>query len=320
METDPRLVTETNEKIVEGVQMFNSVCATVIGLSIHSYILYRISKNYSTLNSYQHLIVVQSVISLVSVAIRFIANQRTTLYEQNVLFLPFLSIGEVVETITLSILIFLDSLDMFLIITLNIHRVLLFMKPNWVRKFYVLFVPFACAYSITRSLSMALLMDVVVELVLQASLVVMLIVATICCYIRIRKHFRIRTGYTETVKRMQGRLSTSIVLQAVLYSILVVAWAFAPVFIIITIAILGISLAAQIVVVCYSLILLTLFRWYPVATGLLILYSIRGFLTPKAKPATGDGQRKITIASLQPLKGIPRNDYGRLSLGQSTTK
>ncbi|VDL66313.1 unnamed protein product [Nippostrongylus brasiliensis] len=128
METDPRLVTETNEKIVEGVQMFNSVCATVIGLSIHSYILYRISKNFSTLNSYQHLIVVQSVISLVSVAVRFVANQRTTLYEQNVLFLPFLSIGEAVKTITLSILIFLDSLDMFLIITLNIHRVLLFMN------------------------------------------------------------------------------------------------------------------------------------------------------------------------------------------------
>ncbi|WKX99888.1 hypothetical protein Q1695_014622 [Nippostrongylus brasiliensis] len=158
------LVTEENEKIVEAIQIFNSVSSSICGLSIHVYIMYRISRNYSALTHYQNLIVIQSVISLLSVVVLFIANQ-----------------GAIYCVLVASVLI---------------------------------------GYPI------ALLLN----------------------------------------------------------------------------SLAGDAFTRDVITLCYSLIVLTLFRWYTVATGLLTLYSIRGFLNQKAT----DSQRRITISSLQPFSGKTR--------------
>ncbi|KAK6741874.1 hypothetical protein RB195_009627 [Necator americanus] len=47
------------------------------------------------------------------------------------------------------------------------------------------------------------------------------VVVSIVCHVLIRNHFRKVGGFTEKVKRMQTRLSTSIYLQGVIHSVLV---------------------------------------------------------------------------------------------------
>lgn len=61
--------------VIDIIQVSSSVAASVCGLSIHSYILFRIFTNYLTLTQYQNLIVVQSGTGIVSCLMQLFANR-----------------------------------------------------------------------------------------------------------------------------------------------------------------------------------------------------------------------------------------------------
>ncbi|KAK6059525.1 hypothetical protein COOONC_02845 [Cooperia oncophora] len=105
-------------------------------------------------------------------------------------------------------------MEQFLIMVFNIHRVLIFLRPHWIKKFYVVFTPvvaiYAIAYGIAKSLSMDLM-----ESIMGLLFVPSILVTSVVCFVLIRRHFRTNSGYTEKVKQMQTRLSTSLCLEAI---------------------------------------------------------------------------------------------------------
>uniref|UniRef100_A0A0N4W864 Sugar transporter SWEET1 n=1 Tax=Haemonchus placei TaxID=6290 RepID=A0A0N4W864_HAEPC len=96
-------IVQFNKMDVEMVQTINSVLASICGLTLHCYILYKLLRNHSSLSQYQNLIVVQSAVGAVYAVVQLIANEvrMTTLF------------GET---------------SFFLVMIFNIHRVLMLVR------------------------------------------------------------------------------------------------------------------------------------------------------------------------------------------------
>ncbi|CAJ0599220.1 unnamed protein product [Cylicocyclus nassatus] len=143
--------------------------------------------------------------------------------------------------------------------------------------FYVSFIPITLVYSTCYGASTSGLFLVgLVGPLLEVALVPIVIVISVVCYKLIRSYFRRVVGYTEKVRRMQTRLSTSIYLQGVFHSILALF----------TVTIIPVALLLQAfdreekvtfaVVLAYKVIIYLVIRWYTAVTGALMIWSIRG--------------------------------------------
>ncbi|EYC12567.1 hypothetical protein Y032_0046g1304 [Ancylostoma ceylanicum] len=171
-----------------------------------------------------------------------------------------------------------ESVEEFLIIIFNIHRVLIFLRQQWIKKFYIGFTPFALAYTICYGVLMTKSSEKELpESIMEILLVPLIVAVSMICYALISRHFRRVIGYTEKVKQMQARLSTSIYLQGVIHSVLGVVIA-----LVIPLNLLVAELTDDEGVIFrfalfYGLFILVIFRWYSAMTGALMLWSVRGF-------------------------------------------
>ncbi|EYC12562.1 hypothetical protein Y032_0046g1303 [Ancylostoma ceylanicum] len=206
--------TDTGANIFYGVQTFNSIASTACGLTIHGYILYKMLKKNSTLSQYQDLIVLQSIVGLISIISRLILNQIVTVDGSTSIFFPFIDFHPILQKAIIFLVTTSESAEEFLIIAFNIHRVLIFLRPYWIKKFYICFTPLAISYSTCYGvLMMKATEKQLLETLMEMLLVPVIIVVSIVCYVLITRYFRSVSGYTEKVKQMQARLSTSIYLQ-----------------------------------------------------------------------------------------------------------
>ncbi|KAL6727810.1 hypothetical protein Aduo_009654 [Ancylostoma duodenale] len=268
---------DTNAKAFYAVQVANSLVSTVCGASVHGYILYRILKKVSSLNQYQNLIILQSTVGLLSIISRLVLNQSVSLDGEDHLFFPFLDFHPILQKTTFFLVSTSESVEEFLIIIFNVHRVLIFLRSYWINKFYVGFVPFALAYAICYGVLMTKSSEKQLpESIMEILLVPLIVVVSMVCYALINRHFRRVSGYTEKVKQMQARLSTSLYLQGVIHSVLGIIVA-----LVIPLHLLVAKMTDDEEIMFrfslfYGLFILVIFRWYSAVTGALMLWSVRG--------------------------------------------
>ncbi|WKX99889.1 hypothetical protein Q1695_014623 [Nippostrongylus brasiliensis] len=245
-----------DEAIVENVQIASSIVASVLGLLIHGYILYRFFYHRSSLTNYQNLIVVQSIIASICIVVLLVANQRATLYGRVILFFPFMPFDATAGLYFSGFIAAAQTFEEFLVIIFNIHRVLIFMRPNWLRKFYWFFTPVVFGYSILIGvLVIQLRQTPLVASLLPSVLVVVITITSIVCYLLISRHFRSNAGYTRNVRQMQTRFSFSILIQGVIHCFMgICIMLIVPIDLFLKFIIGKHEDAMQIVSLCYSLV------------------------------------------------------------------
>ncbi|KAK6042413.1 hypothetical protein COOONC_20082 [Cooperia oncophora] len=182
------IATPQKEAIVEWVQVSNTITSSICGIAIHSYILYSVTKCYTSLSQYMSLIAIQSAVGVLLNLAQLIGNERYTLSGVRLISFPFLPFGLVTKKIVFFSIAALYALEQFLIMIFNIHRVLMFLSN------------LICLH----------LRIELVGAVMQAILVPAALIISIVCYILINRYFRSNSGHTTKVKQMQARFSTSI--------------------------------------------------------------------------------------------------------------
>ncbi|KAL6727809.1 hypothetical protein Aduo_009653 [Ancylostoma duodenale] len=265
------LFTDPNTRIFYGVQTFNSVASTVCGVSIHSYILYKMLKRNTSLSQYQDLIVLQSIFGLLSIRFAIVTVDAGTS-----LFFPFIVFHPILQKAILFLVSTSESIEEFLIIAFNIHRVLIFLRPLWIKKFYICFTPLATCYATCYGVLMARASERQLLETLMDILLVPVIIVSVVCYVLITRYFRSVSGYTERVKQMQTRLSTSIYLQGAIHCVLAVAALVIPLSFLATEITDGEGVMFRLALF-YTLLVQIMLRWYSAVMGALMLWSVRGF-------------------------------------------
>ncbi|KAL6727811.1 hypothetical protein Aduo_009655 [Ancylostoma duodenale] len=115
------------------------------------------------------------------------------------------------------------------------------------------------------------------ETLMEILLVPVIIVVSVVCYVLITRYFRSVSGYTEKVKQMQARFSTSIYLQGVIHCVLAVAIALlVPLSLFVTAMTDDYGVIFRFALF-YELFVQMMMRWYSTVMGALMLWSVRGF-------------------------------------------
>ncbi|CAJ0598039.1 unnamed protein product [Cylicocyclus nassatus] len=102
------------------------------------------------------------------------------------------------------------------------------------------------------------------------------------CYAILRKHFAMN-AFSEKVRKLQTKLSKGILMQILIHAVILALMSLvSPVMLLFDLVIESME-TKRVVFGVYILIVCLIFSWYPVATGLIIRWSIMGFLTKKKK-------------------------------------
>ncbi|XGW17299.1 hypothetical protein V3C99_002142 [Haemonchus contortus] len=175
----------------------------------------------------------------------------------------------------------LYSLEQFLVMIFNIHRVLMLARDKWITKFYIILTPIALAYSAVfgaAKMSSMNRLETAMRLLFVPSI---LIISTVC-YVYIRRFFRSNRGFSPKVKQMQARFSTSIFLEGAIHGVLVLSvLLLVPLNFLVATITNGDWKKATTFSLIYMIIVMLLFRWYSFVIGALTLWSIFGFLKQK---------------------------------------
>ncbi|KAL6727814.1 hypothetical protein Aduo_009658 [Ancylostoma duodenale] len=146
-------------------------------------------------------------------------------------------------------------------------------RPHWIKKFYICFTPLATCYATCYGVLMIIATEKqLLETLMEILLVPVIIAVSVVCYVLITRYFRSVSGYTEKVKQMQARLSTSICLQGVIHCVLAVAIALLVPFSLLVTAITNDEGVMFTFALFYSLFMQIMFRWYTTVMGALMLW------------------------------------------------
>ncbi|KAL6727821.1 hypothetical protein Aduo_009664 [Ancylostoma duodenale] len=266
------------EATSEVVQQVNTVIATMCSLMVHGYIILRIKSNYIVLNQYQNLLVAQSSTYFFASIFRLLVNRKVTLDGEEFRGYSFFQAPAAVGFILLSILDVAEPSESIMLAVFNVHRVLLFVRPSLIKCFYIVTVPVAIAYVFCFAYIDAFYPDCTRYMLLCFTFVISCVI--IICYVIVRRYFALN-HCSVRVRKMQNKLSNGMLIQIVIHICALGLIGLRRPLIAVYGAIFGADETARnnfsglYIVIAYLVII-----WYPFMTGLLIRWSISGFLRP----------------------------------------
>ncbi|WKX99897.1 hypothetical protein Q1695_014626 [Nippostrongylus brasiliensis] len=258
------------EATVDLMQHINTPIATACALFVHGFIIYRIRSNYSVLSQYQNLLIVQSSIYLVATTMRLVVNRNITLAGVEERGYPFLPLSRPVEFALVFFLDMIEPAESAVLAIFNVHRVLLFMRPTSLKLFYAIVIPLSLTYmEAVRYYSFAFFVSI--------SAIIF------ACYLILRQHFKTK-AYSARVKRLHSKLSYGIIAQALVHvGVILLVGLQNPVALLCTWIWRGNEADMDYASALYGVAVYLIFIWYPFVIGLLIRWSISGFLNaPRA--------------------------------------
>ncbi|WKX99891.1 hypothetical protein Q1695_014624 [Nippostrongylus brasiliensis] len=192
---------------------------------------------------------------------------------------PFIHNRLWVTTLFLCLLAIAESAEAIMLMVFNVHRALLFLRPNGIKLFYLVTTPLAVLY--VAALAATDILYVGISDFCSYGLFVIILVIVIVCYVVLRRHFR-RSNYSEKAKRLQNKLSNGLLLQIIVHIItLILVSAIGPGIVYLCVA-LSVDVKLIVTIVSsYMVIVYMMFAWYPVIIGFIIKWSISGFLTTR---------------------------------------
>ncbi|EYB85408.1 hypothetical protein Y032_0299g1793 [Ancylostoma ceylanicum] len=264
------------DKAVQTVQHVNTLVATIISLLVHGYIIRQILRKYSVLTQYQNLLVAQSSLYVVGTILRFCMNQTVTLDLELVIGYSFIPVAKWVEVAVEFSINLVEGAEGVVLVIFNVHRLLIFLRPHFIKPFYVVTIPTSLSFIIFDSYVDTFNPDLCPFL--SDGFYVAICGITIACYILLRRHFRSRV-YSDIVKRMQNKLSRSLLMQIFVHlSALALVDVVRPVIDLVLRPFNANKKTLIIINVVYFTFVNMVFIWYPVAIGIIIKWSISGFL------------------------------------------
>ncbi|EYB99253.1 hypothetical protein Y032_0124g1244 [Ancylostoma ceylanicum] len=191
---------------------------------------------------------------------------------------PFLPLSPHVVGIMMCAMEVISQLETTLLAIFNIYRTTVIVRSKYAVYFYIIVVVVA-VISYGASLVSGLTQEIALRYVALA-LMSSGFLPTIVCYFMVRQHFKLINS-SDIVRRMQSKLSLCLLLQWILQmiSILIMWSGFAfNYFFLFT---FEDARAVEAVVDVYFIIADAFLAWIPAITGLLIKWSISGFLQGK---------------------------------------
>ncbi|EYB85397.1 hypothetical protein Y032_0299g1790 [Ancylostoma ceylanicum] len=271
------MFTEATSQIV---QQINTVIATLCSLMVHGYIIFRIKSNYNVLNQYQNLLVAQSATYFFASIFRLLVNRKVTLDGEEFRGYSFIRVPATVDFIVLFILDLAEPSESIMLAVFNVHRVLLFVRPSLIKSFYFVTVPLAVTYVFCFACMDAFYPNCTRYFLLCFIFFISCVIIT--CYAILRRYFT-QSQCSVRVRQMQNKLSNGMVIQIVIHICALGLIGLRRPFIALYGTIFGADEAARnyasgvYIVIAYLVII-----WYPFMTGLLIRWSISGFLKRSA--------------------------------------
>ncbi|KAL6736760.1 hypothetical protein Aduo_007074 [Ancylostoma duodenale] len=288
------------DRPIEYVQYGLNVAAAICNCCIHLYIVIRLIVNYDKLSHYRNFVVAQSSVYIIGSVIMFLTNY---VYCDGILTYgqPFLPLSPHFVGIMMCAMEVVSQLETTLLAIFNIYRTAVIVRSNHAMFFYIIVVVIAIISYATTLIS-GLTQNVALRYVALA-FTSSGFLPTIVCYFIIRQHFKVIKS-SDIVKRMQSKLSLGLLLQWILQMIsTIIMWsgfAFNCYFIFS----FDNAKAVEAVVDVYFVIADIFMAWIPAITGLLIKWSISGFLQGKTAPAKSSSgeaypeRRKSVLVSM----------------------
>ncbi|KAL6736763.1 hypothetical protein Aduo_007077 [Ancylostoma duodenale] len=262
----------------EIVQYASNVIAVVCSCGFHSFIIIRIIANYYKLSHYRNFVVAQSAVYILDSVIKFIRNKALCGVMTNYV-LSFVSYNPEVMEVFKYCAEAISHLEMTLLAIFNIYRTATIVSPRFEILWYVMVISITAVSYVTTLVSFFINSGELreVSLLLQA----VNALPTVICYVVIRWHFRgIRSS--DIVKRMQSKLSFGLLLQLLLQLIDIgIIWSGFVFFWFDIFPDDNSNPGLQNAVDLYFAVSDMFMVWVPALTGLLIMWSISGFLQPK---------------------------------------
>ncbi|KAL6727822.1 hypothetical protein Aduo_009665 [Ancylostoma duodenale] len=258
-------------------QQVNTLVATIFSFLVHGYIIRRILSKYSVLTQYQNLLVTQSSVYVIGSILRFCLNQRITLGLEVIIGYPFIHVPNWVEAAVEFSVSLVEGAEGVMLVIFNVHRLLIFLRPHFIKPFYVVTIPASLAFIIFDSYMDMFNPDFCPYM--GDCFYVTICGITILCYILLRRHFR-RRVYSDNVNRMQTKLSRSLLMQIFVHLFaLALADVVNPVILLVCNSFAIKEKTVTFIEVVYLMFVSILFIWYPVAIGAIIKWVISGLLT-----------------------------------------
>ncbi|CAB04529.3 G_PROTEIN_RECEP_F1_2 domain-containing protein [Caenorhabditis elegans] len=261
----------------EWIQYLNRVVSLTTCIILHIHIILRllIANKIRQMNDYQKLIIVQSIINILACSFEMVLNEIQT---SNI---NYVKIGHSwwhftrFETIfyTISMVVTSNSTQDFLML-FNLHRLVL-IKNGKLLRMYCMALPLMVigmygdisdSYSFVEKGQDVNLFYKYTQLPIIATVI-------IYCYVRLQRDFKTNQNMSETTKKLQKKLSTSILLQIILSGVVwfvlyFVPWVFNE---------FGDPEYYTNHIVMYIILSSLVTQWYSLISVFLITWSISGF-------------------------------------------
>lgn len=264
-------------------QYVNNILACVFALFINGYIISRMLRLNSTLNGYQYLVIAQEVIICLGAVFRFVRN-RIALPDGDLVRLHFfMPSSKLLEILVACATRCLETIEVLLVGVCNVHRMLFVLRPEFIKPFFCIAVPLILTYSTldatlfyyeSESLEEFLFMILLCTdiAVLPCTFIIVLV-----CFIVLKRHFS-AINYSDQTKRLQDRLSKSILIQIAYLTLAGLLWNL-PTLCIPLLMSTNVSYESLFrVIVWYNIVLNIILAWRAVVVGLVIKWSVAGFL------------------------------------------
>ncbi|EYC10493.1 hypothetical protein Y032_0055g2585 [Ancylostoma ceylanicum] len=170
------------------------------------------------------------------------------------------------------------------IISFNIHRMLLIIRPNKLQLFYMIMVPITICGSAVRVYANFVSGINLLSFAVEECLLSLEIVSTLTCFYLTRQYFK-KHGCSERVKKMQDKMSKGLLLQLLIEVILNVGN---------SLAFLGEYLLYKRIfdlvngkaIVIFNMVVFMTLMWQPVIMGVLIRWIVSGLFTSEQERRT----------------------------------
>ncbi|EFO98856.1 hypothetical protein CRE_04361 [Caenorhabditis remanei] len=257
----------------EWLQYLNRLVALITCIALHCYILVRLAI-MKKLSDYQILIIIQSSINIMACLFELILNEVQT---QN---LQIIKIGHpfwnfsLNQTLffTISMVLFSNATQDFLML-FNLHRMVLIKKGNLLRM-YALATPlmlFGTGADVQDSYSLVM-KGQDINLFYKYGQLPVITLVIVFCYVKLNREFS-KITISEKTRKLQQKLSTSVMLQIVILGIVsfivnFIPWLFKK---------YGNPSYYNQHIVMYIIVSLVITEWYLLISAILIAWSITGF-------------------------------------------
>ncbi|CAB04530.2 Serpentine Receptor, class H [Caenorhabditis elegans] len=222
--------TELNSEVTdffEWLQYINRILALSSCIWLHVAICSRlfIVNNFRVISDYQRLIIVQSVINIIASVFELIVNEIQTVNLDYVkIGHPFWHFSHVERVIyTISMETFSTSSQDFLML-FNLHRLFIIKKKSLVL-LYSIAIPLMLIGPISDAVIAypVILSGQDMNVFFKHGQVPLITVVIVICYVKLKKEFATNQSFSEKTRKLQEKLSCSILVQVVmLFAILVI--------------------------------------------------------------------------------------------------